>query len=57
MGHCYDRAREVFGRGETLEMFQIAEIFVATNHIRMGTTPKASFAQWERDVLNGAKDS
>ena len=46
------RAREVFGRGETLEMFQIADIFVDTNNIRMGHTPKESFERWERDFLN-----
>jgi hypothetical protein len=51
------RAREMFGPGETLEMFQVAHIFVGTNHIRMGNTPKESFAQWERDILNGAKSN
>jgi len=51
------RAREVFGRGETVEMFQVANIFVGTGNIRMGTTPKQSFARWESDVLNGAKSN
>jgi hypothetical protein len=49
------RTREVFGAGETLEMFQVEHIFVATDHIHMGNTPKGSFAQWEKDILNGAK--
>ncbi len=49
------RARESFGRGETLEMFQIADIFVETKHIHMGRTLKESFAQWEKDVLDATK--
>ena len=47
------RAREIFGRGDTFEMFQVAKIFVDSKHIRMGHTPKESFAQWEKDVLKG----
>jgi hypothetical protein len=49
------RAREAFGRGETLEMFQIAYIFADTKHIRMGHTPKESFARWEKDILEATK--
>jgi hypothetical protein len=49
------RARELFRRGETLEMFQIANIFAETAHIRMGYTPKETLAKWEKDVLNGAQ--
>lgn len=49
------RAREVFRSGETLEMFQLAELFVQTEHIRMGHTPKQSLAQWERDILSEAQ--
>lgn len=48
------RAREAFGSGETLEMFQVADIFVETN-IHMGHTPKESFARWEKDILDAAK--
>jgi hypothetical protein len=49
------RARELFRRGETLEMFQIANIFADTAHIRMGYTPKETLAKWEKDILNGAQ--
>jgi hypothetical protein len=49
------RARELFRRGETLEMFQIANIFADTTHIRMGYTPKETLAKWEKDILNGAQ--
>jgi hypothetical protein len=49
------RARQAFGTGETLEMFQVAEMFVETKHIRMGHTPKESFARWEKDILDAAR--
>jgi len=49
------RSREAFLRGETLEMFQVAEIFVDTPNIRMGHTPKESFARFEKDMLDAGK--
>jgi hypothetical protein len=46
------RAREIFLRGETREMFQVAYMFADTKHIRMGHTPRGSLVQWEKDLLN-----
>jgi hypothetical protein len=49
------RARVAFGRGETIEMFQLADIFVDSKNIHMGHTPKESFALFEKDMLDATK--
>jgi len=49
------RARDLFGTGETLEMFQVADIFVDTQ-IRMGHTPKENVMQWEKGILDEAEN-
>ena len=49
------RARELFLKGRFVEVFWLAKIFVATNHLRIGYTHKDTLAQWEQDKLNAAK--
>jgi hypothetical protein len=48
------RARDLFRTGETIEMFQVADIFVETQ-IRMGHVSKESVMQWAKENLNDAK--
>jgi hypothetical protein len=51
------RAREITMRGRFVEVFQLAKIFVGTEHIKIGYTSKETLAQWEKDTLNKALKS
>jgi hypothetical protein len=46
------RARELTMRGRFVELFQIAPIFVDTQHIKIGHVSKGTIAEWERNKLN-----
>jgi hypothetical protein len=48
------RARDLFLRGATTEMFQVAYIFVDTQ-IHMGHVSKESIMNWEKEMLDVAK--
>jgi hypothetical protein len=48
------RARDLFLRGETTEMFEVADIFVDTQ-VHMGHVSKESVMNLEKDILSAAK--
>lgn len=55
------RARDMFLSGHLatggrfVEVFWLANIFVDTEHIKIGYLKKETLAQWEKEQLNGAK--
>jgi hypothetical protein len=51
------RARQQFRKGRLEEVFQLADIFVASEHIKIGYTEKETLAKWEKDILNGSTPS
>jgi hypothetical protein len=50
------RARELFRSGRVVEVFQLADIFVASDHIKIGFVEKETLAQWEKDALQGTSE-
>jgi len=51
------RARELVGPGRNVELFQLADIFAASDHIKIGRTDREALAKWEQDNLKSAKSN
>jgi len=49
------RARELTMRGRFVEVYQLAKLFVNTQHIKMGYMAQQTLADWERDKMAGIK--
>jgi hypothetical protein len=45
------RARELFGLGRNVELFQVADIVVASDHIKIGRTDKQALREWKQNNL------
>ena len=51
------RAREMFRTGRNIEMFQVADVLLSSEHIRLGRIEKDTLAKWEQDTLRKASTS
>jgi hypothetical protein len=45
------RARQLFSTGRNVELFQVADILVASDHIKIGSTDRQTLAEWEQNNL------